>query len=116
MARAKPAATHLARHWLPAGLVGVFLATLALTALREELIEVGYEVVAAVDEEARLREERDQAIARVQELKNPARLSALANQNGFVRPDHTIDLRALRDRSTVAELFAEIRPIRGASR
>ena len=115
MAHASHSVTRLSRHWFPAGLLGVFLATLALTALREELIEVRYAVVAAVDEEARLRKERDQWIARVQEWRNPARLSALANEIGLARPDHTIDLRVLPDRSAVADLFAEIRPSRGAS-
>ena len=95
MARGSQSATRIFRRWLPAALIGVFLATLALAALRDELIEVRYAIVAAVDEEARLRKERDQWIARVQELRNPARLSALANEIGLARPDHTIDLRTV---------------------
>ncbi len=102
MARARRVAQPFTFRWLPAGLIGVFLATLALTALREELIEIRYEIIAGVDEETRLREERDQWILRVQELRNPARLVALADQHGFARPEHAIDLRAHRDRSAVA--------------
>ena len=105
----------LSRRWLPAGLLGVFLATLGLTALREELIEVRYEVIAAVGEEARLREVRDQWVSRVQVLRNPARLSELASQQGFARPERTIDLRTPRDRSSVADLFRELRTARGAA-
>jgi len=122
MARSHPAATRNFQCWLPAGLLGVFFATLSLTALRDELIEVRYAIIAAHDEEVRLREERDLWVSRVQQLRNPARLTALAGEQGFARPDHTIDLRKLRDRSAVADLFAAhpsprlSHSLRGASR
>jgi len=116
MARTSQSAARLSRRWLPAGLLGVFFATLALTALRDELIEVRYAIIAAHDEEVRLREERDQWVSRVQQLRNPSRLAALAGKQGFARPDHTIDLRTLRDRSAVADLFAAHHSSHGASR
>lgn len=115
MAHPARSRTLRSRRWLPAGLVGVFIATLALTALRRELIGVRYEIIAAVDEEARLREERDRWIARVQALRDPARLSGLARQRGFDRPDRAIDLRSPLDGGTLAELFAEFRPVGGSS-
>lgn len=114
MARENHSATRLFRHWLPAGFLGVFFATLSLTALRDELIEVRYAIIAAHDEEVRLREERDQWVSRVQQLRNPARLTALAGEQGFARPDHTIDLRRLRDRNAVADLFAAYPPSRSS--
>lgn len=115
MARVNHSARRFSLHWLPAVFVGGFLATLALTVLREQLIEVRYAVIASVDEEARLREERDRWVSQVQELRNPARLSALADQQGLARPDHTIDLRTFRDRSSVVDLFAELGSSRGVS-
>ena len=116
MARASRPAALDSRRWLPAGLVGAFIATLALTALREELIEIRFDIIVAVKEETRLREERDRWVARVQELRNPERLSALAAQKGFARPDHAIDLRSRLDGSPVADLFAELHSAGGASR
>ena len=85
---------HIVRNpWFPAALVGLLFGALALTALREEIIEVRYEIFTANEQVSRLSEVRARLIARVQQLRDPRQLTAQARELGFERPELTIDLR-----------------------
>jgi hypothetical protein len=80
------------RRFLPVLLVGGLIATLGLTALRIDLIRQRYALAAAMGEEKRLLEEERTLIAQVRSLRDPARLTALAQEMGFVRPAREIHL------------------------
>jgi len=79
--------------WLIPGIVvgGVF-AALAITQVRVELIGQGYKRYSAVERLQSLEEEQRRLTARVRELRDPARLAALAREMGLSRPDHVITL------------------------
>jgi hypothetical protein len=84
--------------WLIPGIVigGVF-AALAIAHVRVELIGQGYKRYDAVERLQSLEEEKRILTARVRELRDPARLAALAGTLGFARPDRTIALEPLGD-------------------
>lgn len=87
---------------LPAGLrratalaVGIaLLAALAVAALRIDLIRVRYGLADAVRQERALLEERRAMLAEVRALRDPQRLTQLAQQQGFVRPTRIRTLSA----------------------
>jgi hypothetical protein len=81
------------RKLLPGLLVGLLIAGLALAALRIDLIRVRYGLATAMREEKELLEEQRGWIARVRELRDPTRLSTLAAEKGFDRPQRVIELR-----------------------
>ncbi len=78
---------------LPVLLVGGLLAGLSLAALRIDILRLGYAVADAVAEEKALLEERGSLTARVQALRDPARLASLAQERGLARPTRVIELR-----------------------
>jgi hypothetical protein len=80
------------RRFLPVLLIGGLIATLGLTALRIDLIRQRYALAAAMGEEKRLLEEQRALTAQVRSLRDPARLTALAQDMGFVRPASEIHL------------------------
>jgi cell division protein FtsL len=79
--------------WLiPATVVCVVIVALAIANLRVQLIGQGYKRASAVTQHQELEEERRNLAARVRELRDPARLSSLAEKMGFARPEHVIAL------------------------
>lgn len=87
------------RRLLPGLLAGLLLGGLTLAALRIDLIRVRYGLAAAMSEEKELLEEQRVLIARVRELRNPTRLSAIAAERGFERPERVIEAPVPRARS-----------------
>jgi hypothetical protein len=79
----------------PGAIVGLLIAGFILTALRLEITELGYALGTAVSQENALEEERRVLKARLEELRNPARLGELAARRGFRRADDVIDLSPL---------------------
>jgi hypothetical protein len=78
---------------LPFLLIGGLLAGLSLAALRIDILRLGYAVADAVAEEKALMEERGALTARVQALRDPARLASLAPASGLARPTRVIELQ-----------------------
>lgn len=76
----------------PALLAGLIISALAIAALRVDLIRVRYGLADALREEKALLEQRREASARLQALRDPARLAHLAGERELVRPDRIIDL------------------------
>lgn len=62
------------------------VAGLAVAALRVDLIRVRYGLADAVQQERALLEERRGMLAEVRALRDPQRLTRLAQEQGFVRP------------------------------
>jgi hypothetical protein len=79
--------------WLiPAAVVCVVIVSLAIANLRVQLIGQGYKRASAVTTYKTLEEEQRNLAARVRELRDPARLSSLANKMGLSRPERVIAL------------------------
>jgi phage shock protein A len=72
--------------------VCVVIVSLAIANLRVQLIGQGYKRASAVTRHHELTEERRNLAARVRELRDPARLSSLADEMGFIRPERVIAL------------------------
>ncbi len=79
----------------PGAIVGLVLAGFFLTALRVEIIHLGYALGSAVGQENALEEERRVLQAELEGLRNPARLGELAAELGFARADDVVDLPGL---------------------
>jgi len=77
---------------LPVLLIGGLLAGLSLAALRIDILRLGYAVGDAVAAEKALMEEQGALTARVQALRDPARLASLAPARGLARPARVIEL------------------------
>ena len=77
---------------LPALLVGVLLAALAIAALRVDLIRVRYGLGQAMREEKELLEQDRTLRARVGSLRDPIRLAHLAPRYGLARPVRVLEL------------------------
>lgn len=94
----------LARHagerpaWWPGrGLTVSIVATaltlaLGLSSLRSRIIELRYRAAEVVREERALEAERRELAARVQGLRDPKRLAAMARSRGFARPERMLSL------------------------
>ncbi len=88
---ARPASQRPA--WWPArGLALAIVATaltlaLGLSSLRGRIIELRYRAAEVLREERSLEAERRELAARVQRLRDPKRLAALARERGFARPE-----------------------------
>jgi hypothetical protein len=81
------------RVWLIPGLaVGAVFAALAIVHVRVELIGQGYKRYSAVERLQALEEEQRNLTARVEALRDPARLATLAREMGLARPDRVIAL------------------------
>jgi hypothetical protein len=70
------------------------VAGLALAALRNDLIRMRYDLSEAMQQERELLEERRELTAKVVALRDPARLSRLARERGFVRPEQVFGVGA----------------------
>jgi len=77
---------------LPALLVGVLLAALAIAALRVDLIRVRYGLGQAMQQEKELLEQERALRARVGSLRDPIRLAHLAPRHGLARPARVLEL------------------------
>ena len=80
---------------LPVALVGALIAALCLAALRVDLIRQRYELAEAMNTEKQLLERKRLLTAQSRRLRDPARLARLAQERGFVRPEHLIDIDTL---------------------
>lgn len=81
------------RRLIPAGLiVGLLVAALLLTALRVDIIHLGYALGEAVKQENALQEERRVLSAQLEALRNPEHLGKLAAQQGFGRAENVLQL------------------------
>lgn len=91
-----------ARRWWAAVLVAGVLAALGVVHVRVRLIEEGYLRAAAVERVETLLAERQLLKARVEALRSPDRLTALAKERGFGTPEREIWLsqRTQRHQST----------------
>jgi hypothetical protein len=78
---------------LPVLLVGGLAAGLSLAALRIDNLRLGYALGEALQDEKALLEERRVVSARLEELRNPARLAKLARERGLARAARIIELR-----------------------
>jgi len=76
----------------PVALVGALIAALCLAALRVDLIRQRYDLAEAMKTEKQLLERKRLLTAQSRRLRDPARLSRLAAERGFVRPDRLIDI------------------------
>jgi len=84
------------RRRIPPGLIaGALIAGFCLAALRVQITELGYALADAQSRESALQEERRVLTAHLEELRTPSRLSSLASERGFGRPEVVIDLSTL---------------------
>jgi hypothetical protein len=72
--------------------IGTVLAALLLVSLRVDIVRLRYAVAEAASEEELLLERQREMTVRVRELRDPARLRALASERGFTRPMRVITL------------------------
>jgi hypothetical protein len=91
-ARERRGGRTLLRGATPFLLCAAVLAGLAIVALRSDLILMRYGLTAAMKEERGLLEERRELTARVRVLRDPARLSRLAEERGFIRPERVVEI------------------------
>ena len=89
-ARERRVGRSLLRGATPILLGAAVLAGLGVVALRSDLILMRYGLSAAMKEERELLEERRELTARVRALRDPARLSRLAEERGFIRPERVV--------------------------
>ena len=73
-------------------LIAALIAGLGLAALRIDIFRLRYALAEAVETEQALLEEQSVWTARRATLSDPARLTKLAEERGFVRPTQVIDL------------------------
>ena len=85
-ARERRAGRPLLRGAAPALLGAAVLVGLAVVALRSDLIRMRYSLTAALQEERDLLQQRSELTASVRALRDPVRLTRLAEERGFVRP------------------------------
>jgi hypothetical protein len=79
--------------WLiPGCVLGGVIAALAIAHVRVELIQQGYQRVSDVKRHQQLEEEQRNLAAQVRELRDPARLAALAKEMGLARPERVVSL------------------------
>jgi hypothetical protein len=73
-------------------LAGGLLAGFSLVALRVDNLRLRYALADALAQQQTLLEEHRVATARLEALRDPARLAALADERGLVRPQRVIEL------------------------
>lgn len=79
--------------WIAAAL-GLVLAALLLTALRLAILRTRYELGEATKQEEALLQRDRSATVELQRLRDPSRLRRLAQERGFVTPQHIVVLPA----------------------
>jgi len=77
---------------VPVAIGAAVLASLAVAAVRIDLIRVRYGLAEALEQEQALLQARREGLARLRTLRDPADLGAVARENGFVRPARIVDL------------------------
>lgn len=81
------------RRRLPAALLlAALVAGLSLAALRVDILRLRYALADALEQEQDLLERRSVATARLEGLRDPARLASLAKKRGLSRPSRVIEL------------------------
>lgn len=80
------------RRFLAILLAGGLLAGFSLVALRVDNLRLRYALADALARQQTLLEEHRVATARLEALRDPARLAALADERGLVRPQRVIEL------------------------
>lgn len=75
--------------WL---LITGFACALAIAVLRIDILRLRYALGEAVSEEKQLLHAQRQNTAKLETLRDPARLAELAHELGFSRPEHVIRL------------------------
>lgn len=73
-------------------LTGAVLAGFSLAALRIDILRLRYALADALAQEQVLLQEHRVATARLEALRDPARLAALAGARGLSRPQHVVEL------------------------
>ena len=73
-------------------MTGALLAGFSLAALRIDILRLRYALAEALAQQQVLLEEHRVATARLEALRDPARLAALANERGLSRPQRVIEL------------------------
>jgi hypothetical protein len=79
------------RPWLVIA-VCAMAAALMVASLRVSILRLRYQLSAAVSEETKLLERQRAVTVELRELRDPARLHALATERGFTRPERVIQL------------------------
>lgn len=77
---------------LRAAVLGGFIAALLIAVLRVEILQLRYELAAAVRREQHLAERERELTVRVRRLRDPIRLDRIAGERGFVHPERVIEL------------------------
>jgi hypothetical protein len=72
--------------------VGAVVAALLLVTLRVEILRLRYALAEVASQEEELLARSRQVTVRVRELRDPARLRALAAERGFGRPERVVSL------------------------
>jgi hypothetical protein len=80
------------RRLLATLITGALLAAFSLAALRIDILRLRYALADALAQEHALLEEHRAATARLEALRDPARLAALADERGLSRPRRVIEL------------------------
>lgn len=94
LGRARPrGGSRLRGRPLAALLLAGLLCALGLAALRIDILRARYALAEAIHEEKSLQEAQRRHLARVETLRDPARLAALARKRGFERPERVLELR-----------------------
>jgi hypothetical protein len=73
-------------------LTGALLAGFSLAALRIDILRLRYALAEALAQQQVLLEEHRVSTARLEALRDPARLAALAEERGLSRPQQVIEL------------------------
>jgi hypothetical protein len=80
------------RRFLAILLASALLAGFSLVALRVDILRLRYALADALAQQQTLLEEHRVATARLEALRDPARLAALADERGLLRPQRVIEL------------------------
>ena len=79
------------RPWLAIA-VGSLAAALMVASLRQSILQLRYQLSAAVTEETELLARQREMTVELRELRDPTRLHELAAKHGFARPERVIQL------------------------
>lgn len=90
-AREQRGGRSLLRGAAPTLLGAAVLVGLGVVALRNDQIRIRYALTAAMQEERDLLQQRRELTARVRALRDPVRLTRLADERGFVRPERVFE-------------------------
>ena len=72
--------------------VGTLAAALMVASLRQSILQLRYQLSAAVTEETELLARQREVTVELRKLRDPTRLRELATEQGFARPERVIQL------------------------